>query len=132
MTTDNTSFFQVSSWDEQPLDEFSSGERISRARVTQDYSGVISGRGTVEYTLYYLGDGSAAFAGVERIEGKVAGRAGTFVIQHRGRFADGVAKSEWSVVPGSGSDDLQGISGEGSYAAGHDSRGTVSFAPVFG
>jgi hypothetical protein len=39
------------------------------------------------------------------------------VLQVSGTFADGVARADWFVVPGSGTEDLSGLRGEGGYVA---------------
>ncbi len=41
--------------------------------------------------------------------------SGSFVIQHNGTFADGKLKSNWFVVPGSGTGELRNLRGEGTY-----------------
>ena len=45
--------------------------------------------------------------------GKLLGRAGSFVLQHEGTFSDGLARSSYFVVPGSGTGALARLSGEG-------------------
>ena len=62
---------------------------------------------------------SASFVGLERVSGRIGSRSGTFVLQRIGGFEDGVAKESYSVVPGSATGDLQGLTGEGSSAVGH-------------
>ena len=55
------------------------------------------------------------FVGPERVTGRIAGRSGSVVFQHARTFAEGVAQSKWFVVPGSGSEGLSGLRGEGHY-----------------
>lgn len=61
------------------------------------------------------GDDSASFVGLEHVNGGIAGKSGSFVIQHNGTFADGKLKSNWFVVPGSGTGELRNLRGEGTY-----------------
>jgi hypothetical protein len=56
--------------------------------------------------MSYTIQGTASFVGLDRVSGTVAGKSGTFVLQHAGSFSEGKARSSWSVVPGSGTDDL--------------------------
>ena len=117
--------FQVKSWDEDTLHDLSDGAKITRAAVVQEYSGQIEGLGTVEYLMAHRGDGTASFVGLENIGGKFRGHTGSFVVQHKGTFSAGVASSEWEIVPGSGTADLAGIEGNGSFSAGQGGTATV-------
>jgi hypothetical protein len=55
--------------------------------------------------------GSAGYVAIERVSGVLAGRRGSFILQHSGTMARGVAKLLVTVVPDSGTDELLGISG---------------------
>ena len=59
-----------------------------------------------------------AFVGLERVVGSVGGRSGSFVLQRIGADEDGVVKETYSVVPGSGTGELQGLRGTGSASLG--------------
>jgi hypothetical protein len=106
------------SWDEQSYSEIDGERKLTRASVTNAFSGDIEGDGTLEYLMTYPGDGSASFIGLERVIGRVGERSGSFVLQHSGTFAGGVAKATWFVVPASATGDLRGLRGEGGYEAG--------------
>jgi hypothetical protein len=111
--------FAIQSWDEHPWAEGQDPPKLTRAMVTRTYSGDIDGESRAEYLMVYREDGSAAFLGLERVEGKVAGRAGSFVLQRTGVFEGGLARESYSVVPGSATGDLAGLAGEGTSAVGH-------------
>ena len=111
--------FAIQSWDEQPWSEGQDPPKLTRATVTRTYTGDVTGEGRVEYLMIYREDGSAAFVGLERVDGRVAGRSGSFVLQRTGVFEGGQAKEAYSVVPGSGTGELSGLVGEGSSAVGH-------------
>jgi hypothetical protein len=55
--------------------------------------------------------GSAGYVAIERVTGTLAGRRGTFVLQHTGTMNRGAAELSISVVPDSGTDQLTGLSG---------------------
>lgn len=55
--------------------------------------------------------GSAGYVAMERVSGTLGGRAGTFVLQHRGTMTRGVPQLSVTVVPDSGTGDLAGLSG---------------------
>ena len=111
--------FAIKSWDEKPYSEGENLPRLTRASVVKTFSGDIEGEGRVEYLMMYRSDGSAAFVGLERIAGRLGGRTGSFVLQRTGVFENGQAKESYSVVPGSGTGELEGLSGDGSSAVGH-------------
>jgi uncharacterized protein DUF3224 len=111
--------FAVKSWDEKPYNEMPGVPKLTRASVTKSYQGDITGEGKLEYLMMYREDGSATFTGLERVVGAVGARSGSLVLQHSGTFERGVATVTLSVVPGSGTEDLRGIKGEGQFAVGH-------------
>ncbi len=55
--------------------------------------------------------GSAGYVAMERVVGTLAGRQGTFALQHTGTMDRGVPKLSVTVVPDSGTADLARISG---------------------
>jgi hypothetical protein len=55
--------------------------------------------------------GSAAYVAIERLDGTLDGRAGTFFLQHNGVMNRGAATLSLTIVPDSGTGELQGISG---------------------
>jgi hypothetical protein len=131
MTVEGKSTFQITGWDEKTYQEIGGGAKLTNARVTQSYSGAIEGTSSIEYLMSYTIQGTASFVGLERVSGTVAGKSGTFVLQHAGSFSEGNARSSWSVVPGSGTDDLASLRGSGSYVAGHGEPAQVSFTYSF-
>lgn len=55
--------------------------------------------------------GSAGYVAIELVRGTLAGREGTFVLQHSGLMARGQPSLTVSVVPDSGSGGLVGLTG---------------------
>jgi Protein of unknown function (DUF3224) len=106
--------FKIQSWDEQPY-----GERLSRASVEQAFSGDIEGDGSVEWLMCYREDKTADFVGLQRLEGQIGDRSGAVVLRTVGVFDGTVARGDWTVVPGSGSGELEGLRGEGGFEAPH-------------
>ena len=97
-----TSTFEIKRWDEDSYAEFDGGKKLSRARVTKIFQGDVEGEGAVEYLMMYREDGTATLVGLERIIGRVHGKAGSFVLQEEGTYEGGAAKILWRIVPGSG------------------------------
>src|SRR6266576_3684808 len=111
--------FDIKSWDEKTYNEIEGAPKLTRVSATKSYQGDIEGEGKLEYLMMYRTAGSANFMGLERVTGSIGGRSGSFVLEHRGTFEDGVAKVTLSVVPGSGTGDLRGMKGGGGFSVGH-------------
>jgi hypothetical protein len=56
-------------------------------------------------------EGSAGYVALERVEGTLHGRKGTFVLQHSGTMTRGAAQLSINVVPDSGTGELSGLAG---------------------
>ena len=56
-------------------------------------------------------EGSAGYVAIERVEGTLQGRRGTFLLQHSGTMTRGESKLTVTVVPDSGTEQLAGLSG---------------------
>ena len=111
--------FAINSWDEKLYSQDPDQPRLTRASVARTFTGDIEGQGQVEYLMMYRGDGSASFVGLERFVGRLAGKAGTFVLQRTGAFESGQARESYSVIPGSGTGELRGLRGDGTSDVGH-------------
>ncbi len=119
MTKSANGRFAIKNWDEKPYSEGQDLPKLTRASVTKTFTGDIEAEGQVEYLMMYRSDGSATFVGLERVVGRIGGKAGTFVLQRIGVFESGQAKESYSVVPGSGTGELRGLRGDGTSAVGH-------------
>ena len=131
MATESKCTFQITGWDEKTYQEIEGSAKLSHAKVTQSYSGAIEGTSSIEYLMSYTVQGTATFVGLERVSGTVDGKTGTFVLQHTGDFSEGIARSSWSIIPGSGTGELASLRGSGSYVAGHGEPAQVSFTYTF-
>jgi hypothetical protein len=121
-----TSTFEVTNWDEQAILDEGGGSKATRAIVSKSFGGDIAGNGTVEWLMGYAKDGTATFVGLERIVGRVGERAGSFLLEHTGTFDGKLAKGHVRVVPGSGTEDLSDLEGEGTFEAGMGADGERS------
>jgi hypothetical protein len=111
--------FAIKSWDEKPYSEAPGQPKLTRASVAKTYAGDIDGHSQVEYLMMYRSDGSATFVGLERVDARIDGKSGTFVLKRDGVFENGLAKETYTVVSGSASGGLHGMTGDGSSAVGH-------------
>jgi hypothetical protein len=124
MSTHITGTFKYTSWDENAYEELSSGRRLTRASVAQDLSGDIEGEGSAEWLMCYRPDRTATFVGLQRLTGRVGDREGSFVVESHGTYDGELARGRWTIVPGSGTDELRDIQGGGSWEAPHGPEAT--------
>jgi uncharacterized protein DUF3224 len=115
--TKATGTFEITSLNEDPVEDRPDGGKLTRAWGDQTFSGDISGDGAVQWVSLYRGDKTARLVGLQRIAGSIGGRKGSFVIEAAADFSGASSKGTWTVVPGSGTGDLTGISGSGSFEA---------------
>ncbi len=109
------STFEITSWDEQPYAE---GEpKLTQTVATKTFTGAIQGEGTVRYLMVYREDGSTLITGLERVTGRLGDRTGSFVLEHTGTDKDGAAAVTCTVVPGTGTGELTGLTGKGTFEA---------------
>jgi hypothetical protein len=113
-----TAEFSIDAWDQAAYDEPADGPVLARAAVHKTFTGALEGTSTAEVLLC----GDTGFLASERVTGTLDGRAGTFVLQHGGLApADAEPYAFGSVVPGSGTGALAGLTGSVTYA--HDEAG---------
>jgi hypothetical protein len=109
--------FTVTGGGEQTIREAPGEVKLTRVSGTQQLGGGIVGEGSVEWVFCYRPDGSATFVGFQRIEGSINGRSGSVVMESVGDHDGGRSQGHWRVIPGSGTGELVGISGAGSFQA---------------
>ncbi len=56
-------------------------------------------------------EGSAGYVAMERVTGSLKGRRGSFALQHSGTMDRGAPTLDVAVVPDSGTEELQGLTG---------------------
>jgi hypothetical protein len=118
--------FHVESWDEQTYGELDGGGKLTRASVAQTFAGDIEGRGSVEFLMCSVPGGATRVLGLQRVEGRLGGRSGSFMLETAATFDGREVKGAWSVVSGSGTGELAGLRGDGAFAAPLGSDATLS------
>ena len=123
MPTKATSEFTISAWEAAPYDENVPGPKMSRTIVKKTFTGALVGSSVAELLTCESESGSAGYLAMERVDGALDGRSGTFVIQHGGIFdaATGHATPYGAIVPGSATGELAGLRGSAEYR--HDDQG---------
>jgi hypothetical protein len=122
MATHATGIAEIRKWDEKPYRELGDGRKLTKASVTQTFTGDIEGEGTVEYLMVYPNENSASYVGLQLVIGTLGGKTGSFVLQLTGVYGEGVASGSWFVVAGSGTGELANLRGEGGFSAPHGSQ----------
>lgn len=112
-----TGRIDVKTYEPQPYEEVEDGPNLVEIDVTETFSGDIEGEGVVRFLQAVRDDGSASFVGIERVAGSIAGRRGSFLLQDAVTLEGSTVKGEWFVVPGSGTNELAGLRGEGGFQA---------------
>ena len=122
-----TGIFKIEGWDESAYSEQEDGRKLTQASVKQSFTGDIEGEGSVEWLMCYRPDQTAEFVGLQRIDGRLGGRSGSFVLlQTDGSFDGTEAKGQLSVVPGSGTGELSGLRGQGQFSAPRASEASMT------
>lgn len=86
---------------------------IGRMTIDKQYHGPLEGTGKgVMLTGSTEVKGSAVYVALERVEGKLEGKTGTFAMQHSGVMTRGTPHLVITVVPDSGTGELVGLSGK--------------------
>jgi hypothetical protein len=125
MSTHAQGTFEIQSWDENPYAELDDARKLSRASVAQAFKGDLEGEGSVEWLMCYREDKTADFVGLQRFVGRLGSRAGSFVMTTQGTFDGERATGALAVVDGSGTEELSGITGGGSFVAPHGETPTL-------
>lgn len=98
----------------KPATEPNAHEGVSLGRMSLDkkFEGDLSGVGAGEMlTAMTPIEGSAGYVAIERVTGSLHGRSGSFVLQHSGTMNNGAQSLSITVVPGSGTEALAGLTG---------------------
>ena len=103
--------FEVEIQPEPPFDSVE-GVSLGRLRVDKRFSGPLEATSQVHMLAVQTPvEGSGAYVAVERIQGSLEGKRGSFVVIHTGIRTRGEPSLELNIVPDSGSGELKGISG---------------------
>lgn len=110
VTTHATGTFDVKI---APQDDKSDDKTIARMTIDKQFHGDLEGSSKGQ--MLAAGSGgkgsSGAYVALEKVSGTLAGRTGTFVLQHTGIMTKGAPHLSVTVVPDSGTGQLAGLSG---------------------
>lgn len=123
--------FTLASWNEDTYAEREGGRKLTRATVTQELAGEVTGKGQVEWLMSYGEDGTARFVGLQQFEGVIEGREGSVVLETIGDFDGTEAAWTAKIIEGSGTGDWAGMRGEGRFRAPHGPKATFTLEYTF-
>ena len=88
------------------------GAAIGRMLIDKRFGGDLEATSRGQMLAVRTGvEGSAGYVALEQVEGTLAGRAGGFVLQHSGTMRRGAQELSLTVVPDSGTGELEGLDG---------------------
>jgi hypothetical protein len=88
------------------------GTTLGRFSLDKHFHGDLEGPSQGEMlTAATAVEGSGGYVAIERVDGILAGRKGTFVLQHLGAMSGGAPLLTITVVPDSGTGELVGLAG---------------------
>jgi len=112
-----TGTFEVTSMGEDTYQELEGGAKLTQANGTQRFDGDIEGEGSVNWLMCYVPGGAARFVGLQRITGSIGKRSGGFVLEAAGEHDGRQSRGTRTVIAGSGTGELSGLSGQGTFEA---------------
>ncbi len=117
MTTQAKATFDIKQWDEKSWDgqPYADVEapKLTRAEIGFTYAGDFVGESKLQFLMQYNVDGRVYSVGLEEMTGTLAGRKGTYILQHEGLFDGKNNSGTFTIIPGSGTGELAAIRGSG-------------------
>jgi hypothetical protein len=113
-------------YDEEPYGEGEGeGIELSRIHISRSFSGDLEGASIAEL-LIAKSEGGGGYVGHDRITGTLQGKSGGFVFQHSGLMGPEGVTNTGTIVPGTGTGDLAGITGDGTMLADEEGNHTLT------
>jgi hypothetical protein len=111
-------------YDEEPYGE-ADGAELSRVHISRTFTGDLEGSGAAELMIA-KSEGGGGYVGHDRITGSLQGRSGAFVFQHTGLMGPDGVTNTGTIVPGTGTGELEGITGDGTMLADDEGNHTLT------
>lgn len=105
------------------------GPKLLEIRIEESFTGDLHGLSTVRALQIAHDDDRATLLTLQRFDGRLKDKSGSFVLRGEGHVEKGQIKVTWSVVPDSGTDALVGLRGEGGFEGtfGQGSEANLAF-----
>ena len=95
-----------------PIDTHDAAASLGRLAINKQFRGDLEATSKGEMLAAREPNGSGAYVALERVTGKLQGRSGSFVLLHSGMMTSASQQLSVTVVPGSGTDELDALRGE--------------------
>lgn len=130
MSTRAVSDFDVTEWNQEAYEDDAGTAGLARATVRKVFEGDLVGRSEAHLLMYQVDPtdptGGAGYVASEVVTGVLLGRSGSFVLQHWGLMGEGPPRTGGSVIPGSGTGELLGLTGAVEIAVSEEGRHTLT------
>ena len=104
--------FEVSLTPQAP-DERPGADFLGRLLIEKSFAGSLTAKSVGQMlSARSPVEGSAGYVAIEKVEGTLDGRSGSFVLQHSGHASRGETSLRVNVIADSGTDELTGLRGE--------------------
>lgn len=102
--------FEVTLWDAKNYDESTFSPTLSEVAIKKSFDGEMKGESVGKLLMCTSREDSAGYTIMDRFFVEIEGKKGSFVAIHGGMTDE--MKATGKIVPGSGTDELEGITGE--------------------
>jgi Protein of unknown function (DUF3224) len=133
MMTSNTAIARGSieprDWRQEAFAEQAEGPQLGRAQGVDGYHGDIEAEVTWSGLTVIDRNGVGTLVSLQRMVGTIGGRSGAWVVRIDGTFEGAASRGQLTIVRGSGTGELSGISGQGQfgYEGGKESWYTLKY-----
>jgi hypothetical protein len=117
-------------YDEEAYAE-ADGVELSRVHISRTFTGDLQGESNAELMIA-KSEGGGGYIGHDRISGTLGGKTGTFVFQHTGIMGPAGITNTGTILPGTGTGELEGIAGEGTMIADEAANHTLTLTYELG
>lgn len=125
-----TATFDVTGWEPAPYPTDHAGPTLSMATVRKAFRGPLEGESTAQLLMCQADpkdlSAGAGYIVSEIVSGRLEGRSGTFVMHHWGVGDAGGNRTAGHIVPGSGTGELEGLTGSVEIAVDADGGHTIT------
>jgi hypothetical protein len=107
------------------------GTKLQLIHLREEFFGDLAGILTARFVQVVTMNGSAQQWGAGRFVGTLAGRRGSFVIEDAGIVRGDHVDGTWSVIAGSGTGELSGLSGKATFTGTLGQAASYAFEYAF-
>ena len=113
-----TGAFTIDKWEGEPGDWH--GAQLQRTEAAKTFTGGLTGTSALEAIMLGVGEDVSAYVAVERLQVEFDGLEGSFCLLHSATAHGDENQMDLTVIPGSGTGDLVGLTGTAKILPGHE------------